>query len=59
MGIYGKRDIIVNPNQRLILKQGVPQAEISWYEDAGHFPMLDAPERFIENLRTFLHTKYE
>jgi len=57
LGIYGKRDIIVNPNQNLVLKQGVKQAEISWYPDAGHFPMLDTPDRFNENLRTFLQAK--
>ncbi len=57
LGIYGKRDIIVNPQQNEVLKQGVKQAEISWYADAGHFPMLDTPERFNENLRTFLNGK--
>jgi len=57
LGIYGKRDIIVDPRQNVVLKQGVKQAEISWYEDAGHFPMLDTPDKFIENLRTFLNSK--
>ena len=59
LGIYGKRDIIVNPNQNLVLKQGVPHSQIAWYEDSGHFPMLDTPDKFVENLRTFLHTKHE
>ncbi len=57
LGIYGKRDIIVNPNQNKVLKEGVKHAEISWYPDAGHFPMLDNPERFNENLRTFLNAR--
>ncbi len=57
LGIYGKRDIIVNPNQSKLLKEGVKGAEISWYPDAGHFPMIDTPDRFIENLRMFLSTK--
>ncbi len=58
LGIYGKQDIIVNPNQKDALKAGVKHAEISYFPDAGHFPMLDSPERFNENIRTFLHTKY-
>lgn len=57
LGIYGKRDIIVDPKQNEILKQGVKGANISWYADAGHFPMLDTPERFNQELRSFLHGK--
>jgi pimeloyl-ACP methyl ester carboxylesterase len=57
MGIYGKRDIIVNPNQHLVLKEGVKQAQIELYPDAGHFPMIDSPDRFIQNLRGFLNGK--
>jgi pimeloyl-ACP methyl ester carboxylesterase len=58
LGIYGKNDIIVNPNQRDVLKAGVPQAQISYYPDAGHFPMLDTPDKFNEEIRTFLNAKY-
>jgi pimeloyl-ACP methyl ester carboxylesterase len=57
LGIYGKHDIIVDPNQHKVLKTGVPHAQIAWYADAGHFPMLDTAERFNEELRTFLHGK--
>lgn len=57
LGIYGKRDIIVNPNQNEILKKGVKDAQIAWYPDAGHFPMIDTPERFINDLRSFLQGK--
>jgi len=58
LGMYGKHDIIVNPREWEVLKAGVPQAEISVYNDAGHFPMLDSPDRFIEELRQFLYKKY-
>jgi len=37
-----------------VLKAGVKQAEISWYPDAGHFPMLEEPQRFAERLKAFL-----
>lgn len=57
LGIYGKRDIIVNPNQRTLLSTGVPHAQIEYIPDAGHFPMLDTPELFISTLRNFLMTK--
>ncbi len=57
LGMYGKRDIIVRPSERETLKQGVPHAQIEWFEDAGHFIMLDSPERFITTLRAWLHQR--
>lgn len=57
LGIYGKRDIIVSPKQRLVLSNGVPHAQIEYIPDAGHFPMLDTPDRFINVVREFLITK--
>jgi pimeloyl-ACP methyl ester carboxylesterase len=57
LGIYGKRDIIVDPRQRDVLKAGVKHANIAYYPDAGHFPMLDTPEKFINQIRSFLLSK--
>lgn len=57
LGVYGKRDIIVNPGQRDVLKAGVKQAEIAWYTDTGHFPMIDVPVRFNQDIRNFLFAK--
>jgi pimeloyl-ACP methyl ester carboxylesterase len=54
MGMYGKRDIIVRPSENKTLKAGVPHAQIEWFPDAGHFIMMDSPERFITTLRTWL-----
>lgn len=55
MGMYGKKDIIVNPNQSKVLKQYVPQSRIDWYTNAGHFIMLDQPERFHASVVDFLN----
>lgn len=54
LGMYGKRDIIVRPSEHKTLKDGVPHAQIEWFPDAGHFIMMDSPERFITTLRAFL-----
>lgn len=54
MGMYGRWDMIVNPNQAKALKQASPDAKIDWYLDAGHFIMIDAPERFVASIREFL-----
>ena len=52
--MYGKHDIIVRPSEHKTLKAGVPHAQIEWFPDAGHFIMMDSPERFITTLRTWL-----
>lgn len=54
MGMYGARDIIVDPRQWMPLQQGVPTARIERFPDAGHFIMLDQPEAFTNKLKDFL-----
>lgn len=55
LGVYGKRDIIVNPNQSKVLKEILPQARIAWFDKSGHFPMMDESDRFHDTLHQFLH----
>lgn len=54
LGVYGKRDRIVNPNQGHVLKQYAPASHISWFDKAGHFIMLDAQDEFHDVIRDFL-----
>lgn len=55
MGMYGNRDIVVNPDQWKAMAEGIPQAVIKRYDNAGHFIMLDDPKNFMETLRDFLN----
>lgn len=55
LGIYGKRDIIVHPNQGKLLLEHAPQAKQAWFTDSGHFPMLDEPTHFHQTVNDFLH----
>ncbi len=55
LGVYGKKDRIVQPSQSKVLKQYAPHSRIAWFEGSGHFPMLDEPARFHETIRDFLH----
>jgi pimeloyl-ACP methyl ester carboxylesterase len=55
MGMYGRKDIIVHPNQAKVLKTHVPHSRIDWYKNAGHFIMLDSPERFHTSVVDFLN----
>ena len=54
MGIYGRRDVIVNPDQHAVLAAGVPHAQVMLRPDSGHFTMLDEPEFFVNAVRDFL-----
>lgn len=54
LGIYGKRDVIVNPRQSKVLLQHAPTSTEAWFENSGHFPMMDEPERFHLTVTDFL-----
>ncbi len=54
MGIYGRKDNIVDPDQGEVIRMGVPQATIHYFERSGHFPMLDEPDRFHQVIYDFL-----
>jgi pimeloyl-ACP methyl ester carboxylesterase len=54
LGIYGKIDRIVDPGQGKLLSQQVSRSQVAYFEESGHFPMLDERERFHRTLREFL-----
>jgi pimeloyl-ACP methyl ester carboxylesterase len=54
LAVYGKRDNIVDPRQYRIIQSRIPHSRLEWFEQSGHFPMLDEPERFHSTLRDFL-----
>ncbi|MGC9398699.1 MAG: alpha/beta fold hydrolase [Anaerolineae bacterium] len=54
MGIFGRRDNIVDPNQGEILRAGAPNAFIHYFKNSAHFPMLDETDHFHRTVRDFL-----
>lgn len=54
MGMYGDKDIVVSPQQWKPLQEGIPHTRVERFHQAGHFIMLDEPQRFMETLRDFL-----
>jgi pimeloyl-ACP methyl ester carboxylesterase len=54
LGIYGRLDRIVDPKQGDILADGISSADVQYFQDAGHFPMLDQPKKFYQTLHHFL-----
>ena len=54
LGMYGDKDVIVNPKQWQPLQAGIPTARVQRFHNAGHFIMLDDSQNFMESLKTFL-----
>ena len=54
MGIYGGRDVIVNPNQIELFRRHIPHGVDVFVPEAGHFVMWDAPEAFNRAFRQFM-----
>ncbi len=54
MGIYGRRDNIVRPQQGEVLLNGVAEPTLHYFESSGHFPMLDETDRFHKAILGFL-----
>jgi pimeloyl-ACP methyl ester carboxylesterase len=54
MGMYGDKDIVVNPNQWQPISENIQTARIERFPKAGHFIMLDEPPKFMDTLRDFL-----
>jgi len=54
LGIYGRIDRIVDPEQGKVLARSTPRAEIHYFKNSGHFPMLDEPKQFYQTLQDFL-----
>ncbi len=58
MGIYGAGDNVVEPSQADIIVKSVPISRIKMMAGSGHFPMLDEPQAFNENLAEFLAMEF-
>ena len=58
MGMYGDKDVIVDPKQWQLIQAGVKHNRVERFKNAGHFIMLDEPERFMSTLRNFLDEEF-
>lgn len=54
MGIYGAGDNVVQPSQAKVIAANVPVNRVMVMNGSRHFPMLDEPEKFNQNLAEFL-----
>jgi pimeloyl-ACP methyl ester carboxylesterase len=54
--IWGERDRIIPVSHAHATHERVPSSQLEIFEDAGHFPHVDDPHRFIEVLTEFIDT---
>lgn len=54
LGVFGERDVIVDPKEARRLVESVQLARVEMMSTSGHFPMLDDPAHFNETLYHFL-----
>jgi pimeloyl-ACP methyl ester carboxylesterase len=54
--VWGGRDPIVPSSHAEIVRNLVPSARVEVFEDAGHWPHLDQPDRFCDVLLDFIAT---
>ena len=56
LGIFGKNDKIVSPNNANLLSEAIPHAQVEIMNESRHFPMLDEPAVFLTVLEKFLNS---
>jgi len=54
MGIYGRKDNIVDPKQGELMRDGIKSHVVHYFEQSGHFPMLDETDHFHATILDFL-----
>jgi pimeloyl-ACP methyl ester carboxylesterase len=54
--IWGQRDRIIPVAHAYATHKRVPSSRLEIFEEAGHFPHVDDPQRFIEVLTDFIDT---
>ncbi len=54
--VWGARDPIIPVEHGLAAHELVPSSRLEVFEDAGHFPHVDDPQRFLDVLLDFIET---
>ncbi|MQY05009.1 alpha/beta fold hydrolase [Actinomadura macrotermitis] len=55
--VWGRRDGIIPVRHAYVAHTVMPRSRLEVFEDAGHFPHRDEPERFVEVMDDFLKTE--
>lgn len=50
----GRYDLLTTPECAARLASAIPEAELVWFEDSGHFPWIEEPDAFFGAVRSFV-----
>ena len=51
--IWGRQDVVTPPEAALNFAESIPHSKLIWFEECGHAPMMEKPDAFAEELRSF------
>jgi pimeloyl-ACP methyl ester carboxylesterase len=54
--VWGRRDPIIPVRHAGTAQRGMPGSRLEVFDEAGHFPQLDEPDRFADTLAEFVAT---
>jgi pimeloyl-ACP methyl ester carboxylesterase len=54
--VWGRRDPLIPVHHAGIAHRGMPGSRLEVFDEAGHFPMLAEPVRFVRVLRRFIES---
>lgn len=52
--LHGRKDRVIPPSAAEDMRRRLPDAEVVYFEESGHFPMLEEPRKFASVLSEFL-----
>jgi pimeloyl-ACP methyl ester carboxylesterase/putative sterol carrier protein len=52
--IYGRRDVLITSRFGRKVKKALPNARVETWDDCGHVPQLEFPERTVDHMLEFL-----
>ena len=52
--VHGTQDVVLDPDNARVLADGLPDAELVFFEGAGHLLFWEQPDRFVEVVTDFL-----
>jgi pimeloyl-ACP methyl ester carboxylesterase len=55
--VWGDHDAIVGLSEQERLRAGIPGSTLHIFEDTGHAPHWEQPQRFVDALLTFLKSE--
>jgi pimeloyl-ACP methyl ester carboxylesterase len=54
--VWGSRDDIIPVRHAMVAHEAIPNSRVAILDDVGHFPHVEAPDRFLDVLTEFLES---